>query len=188
MKFLGWLLPLSAHRWPGSARCIIHCRFIMIFSGYSDMAIGLGAMFGFTFPENFHYPYLSPQCQRILAALAYEPFWVVQGISLYSPGRQPKGKAAHTAEPIYCIFLATGLWHGANWQFVAWGIWYAILLILERTLLEKPLRKAPAWFGWLYTMFFVVCGWVLFRAPGLRAACSGCEPCGHRLPEAQLIP
>lgn len=138
------------------------------FSGYSDMAIGLGAMFGFTFPENFHYPYLSRSVSE---------FWRRWHMSLsgwfkeylYIPlGGNRKGKP-RTLLNLFIVFLATGLWHGANWQFVAWGIWYAILLILERTLLEKPLRKAPAWFGWLYTMFFVVCGWVLFRAPGLRA-------------------
>ena len=113
------------------------------FSGYSDMAIGLGAMFGFTFPENFHYPYLSRSVSE---------FWRRWHMSLsgwfkeylYIPlGGNRKGKP-RTLLNLFIVFLATGLWHGANWQFVA------------------------------------------LRACG--QACSGCEPCGHRLPEAQLIP
>ena len=138
------------------------------FSGYSDMAIGLGAMFGFTFPENFNYPYLS----RTVGEFWRRWHMTLSGWFreyLYIPlGGNRRGKN-RTLLNLFLVFLATGLWHGASWQFVAWGLWYAVLLILERTLLQKPLAVLPAPLTWLYTLFFVVCGWVLFRAPGLRA-------------------
>ena len=138
------------------------------FSGYSDMAIGLGSMFGFRFPENFDYPYLSASVSE---------FWRRWHMTLsswfkeylYIPlGGSRKG-LARTLFNLWVVFLATGLWHGASWQFVAWGAFYAVLLCAERTVLKKPLAAAPKWAGRVYTLFFVLCGWVLFRAPGLRA-------------------
>ena len=138
------------------------------FSGYSDMAIGLGAMFGFTFPENFNYPYLS----RTVSEFWRRWHMTLSGWFreyLYIPlGGNRRGKN-RTLLNLFLVFLATGLWHGASWQFVAWGLWYAVLLILERTLLQKPLAVLPVPLTRLYTLFFVVCGWVIFRAPGLRA-------------------
>lgn len=138
------------------------------FSGYSDMAIGLGAMFGFTFPENFNYPYLSKTVSE---------FWRRWHMTLsgwfreylYIPLGGSRNGQRRTLFNLFVVFLATGLWHGANWQFVAWGMWYAVLLILERTVLKKPLERLPVPVTRLYTLVCVVCGWVLFRAPGLRA-------------------
>ena len=138
------------------------------FSGYSDMAIGLGAMFGFAFPENFNYPYLSKTVSE---------FWRRWHMTLsgwfreylYIPMGGSRNGQRRTLFNLFVVFLATGLWHGANWQFVAWGMWYAVLLILERTVLKKPLERLPAPVIRLYTLVCVVCGWVLFRAPGLRA-------------------
>ena len=138
------------------------------FSGYSDMAIGLGAMFGFAFPENFNYPYLSKTVSE---------FWRRWHMTLsgwfreylYIPLGGSRNGQRRTLFNLFVVFLATGLWHGANWQFVAWGMWYAVLLILERTVLKKPLERLPVPVTRLYTLVCVVCGWVLFRAPGLRA-------------------
>ena len=138
------------------------------FSGYSDMAIGLGAMFGFTFPENFNYPYLSASIGE---------FWRRWHMTLstwfkeylYIPlGGNRKGRL-RTLFNVCVVFLATGLWHGASWQFVAWGAWYALLQVLERTVLKKPLEKAPRPLARAYTLLCVLFGWVIFRAPGLRA-------------------
>lgn len=138
------------------------------FSGYSDMAIGLGQMFGFDFPENFNYPYLSKTVSE---------FWRRWHMTLsswfrdylYIPlGGNRKG-SVRTLVNLFVVFLATGLWHGANWQFVAWGLWYGVLLILERTVLKPILPRLPAWLSHLYALFFILCGWVIFRAPGLRA-------------------
>ena len=138
------------------------------FSGYSDMAIGLGAMFGFTFPENFDYPYLSASVGE---------FWRRWHMTLsgwfkeylYIPlGGNRKGQL-RTLFNVCVVFLATGLWHGASWQFVAWGAWYALLQVLERTVLKKPLAKAPKPLARVYTLLCVLFGWVIFRAPGLRA-------------------
>lgn len=138
------------------------------FSGYSDMAIGLGEMFGFHFAENFNYPYLSASVTE---------FWRRWHMSLsgwfrdylYIPlGGNRRGKV-RTLVNLFIVFLVTGLWHGANWQFVAWGVIYGILLIIERVGFRAFLEKLPRAVGHIYTLFCVVLAWVLFRAPGLKA-------------------
>ena len=137
------------------------------FSGYSDMAIGLGSMFGFHFPENLNYPYLSASVRE---------FWRRWHISLstwfrnylYIPlGGNRKGKV-RTLVNLMIVFLCTGLWHGANWQFVAWGVYYGMFLIAERLFLGRRLEKLPV-INRVYTLLVVLMGWVIFRAPGLRA-------------------
>ena len=138
------------------------------FSGYSMMGIGMGKMLGFDFPANFNYPYISASITE---------FWRRWHMTLsgwfreylYIPLGGSRNGQRRTLFNLFVVFLATGLWHGANWQFVAWGMWYAVLLILERTVLKKPLERLPAPVTRLYTLVCVVCGWVLFRAPGLRA-------------------
>ena len=136
------------------------------FSGYSDMAIGLGKMFGFRFMENFNYPYLSASVQE---------FWRRWHISLstwfrnylYIPlGGNRKGKK-RTLFNLMIVFLCTGLWHGANWQFVAWGVYYGVFLIAERIWL-KPVLEKHRIAGHVYTLVVVLAAWVIFRAPGLR--------------------
>lgn len=138
------------------------------FSGYSDMAIGLGEMLGFHFLENFNYPYLSATVTE---------FWRRWHISLsswfrdylYIPlGGNRRGQA-RTLRNLFIVFLVTGLWHGASWQFVAWGLWHGAFLIVERLFLRKKLESWPKAIGHGYTMLVVVLGWVIFRAPGLRA-------------------
>ena len=141
------------------------------FSGYSDMAIGLGRMFGFHFPENFNLPYISESITE---------FWRRWHISLstwfkqylYIPlGGNRKGKI-RTYINLFIVFFATGLWHGASWNFVAWGgIFYGTILVIEKLFLKKLLDKNKfKLLNHIYVMLIVIVGWVLFRAEGLRHA------------------
>ncbi len=138
------------------------------FSGYSDMAIGLGRMFGFKFPENFNYPYTSKSITE---------FWRRWHISLstwfkeylYIPLGGNRRGTARTYINLMIVFLATGIWHGASLQFVAWGIFYGALLIAERLFLGALLQKLPSLVGRIYVMIAVLVGWVIFRAPGLNS-------------------
>lgn len=131
------------------------------FSGYSDMAIGLGKMFGFEFLENFNYPYTSKSVTE---------FWRRWHISLgtwfrdyiYIPlGGNRKGLLIQIRN-IAIVWLLTGFWHGASWNYVLWGVFYGLLLMAEKLFLLKWLKKAPAFVGHIYTMFAVLFGWVLF--------------------------
>lgn len=140
------------------------------FSGYSDMAIGLGRMLGFHFPENFNYPYISASITE---------FWRRWHISLgswfrdylYIPlGGSRKGKARQLLN-ILIVWLATGLWHGAAWTFVLWGLWFAVLLLLEKLALLPVLEKHRV-LGHVYTLFFVTLGFVLFDADSAAQAVS----------------
>ena len=131
------------------------------FSGYSDMAIGLGKMFGFDFLENFDHPY----CSRSVTE-----FWRRWHISMgswfrdyvYIPlGGNRRGLAVQLRN-IAVVWLLTGFWHGASWNYVLWGVFYGVLLIFEKFFLLKELQKAPALVGHLYTLLCVAVGWVLF--------------------------
>ena len=138
------------------------------FSGYSDMAIGLGNMLGFRFLENFDYPYMSKSITE---------FWRRWHISLgswfrdyvYIPlGGNRKGLAKQIRN-ICIVWLLTGLWHGANWTFVLWGAYFGVLLIIEKMFLLKALKKAPAIVGHIYTMFFVIISWVIFALDDMKS-------------------
>ncbi|MBQ8670009.1 MAG: MBOAT family protein, partial [Oscillospiraceae bacterium] len=127
------------------------------FSGYSDMAIGLGRMFGFSFPENFNYPYISRSISE---------FWRRWHISLGSFFRDYLyiplgGNRHHLARNLLVVWFLTGMWHGASWNFILWGLFYGLLILLERLLLGKTLCRVPV-INRLYTMFCVVIGWALF--------------------------
>lgn len=131
------------------------------FSAYSDMAIGLGHMFGFRFLENFNYPYISKSITE---------FWRRWHISLgtwfrdyvYIPlGGNRAGTLRHIRN-IFVVWLLTGFWHGADWNFVVWGIYYGVLLFIEKFFLGKYLKKLPSVFQHIYCMFFVMIGWNLF--------------------------
>ena len=131
------------------------------FSGYSDMAIGLGRMLGFKFLENFNYPYISKSITE---------FWNRWHISLsswfkeyvYIPlGGNRKGLKRQIIN-ISIVWLLTWFWHGASWNYVLWGIYYGILLIIEKCFLLKILKDKPSWISHLYTLFFVIIGWGLF--------------------------
>ena len=140
------------------------------FSGYSDMAIGIGKMLGFQFKENFNYPYTS---------LSIQEFWRRWHISLstwfkeyiYIPlGGNRKGNLP-TYMNIFIVFLLTGIWHGANFTFLAWGIFFAILQIIERLFLKKILDKNPIKIiNWIYMMLMVIIGWVYFRSENILQA------------------
>ena len=131
------------------------------FSGYSDMAIGLGEILGFHFPENFNYPYISSSITE---------FWRRWHISLgswfreyvYIPlGGNRKGLPRQLVN-ILIVWMLTGIWHGAGWNFLLWGLWFAALLLLEKLFLGKVLAWFPKVVGVLYTCVTVLIGWVLF--------------------------
>lgn len=133
------------------------------FSGYSDMAIGLGKMMGFNFPENFDYPYMSHSISE---------FWRRWHMTLggwfrsyiYIPlGGNRKG-LPRTIFNLLVVWAVTGIWHGASWNFMLWGVYFGIIIVLERLFLGKWLEKIPAFFSWLYTFILVIFGWVLFEA------------------------
>ena len=188
--------PTAVTAWLGAIAFTFQIYFD--FSGYSDMAIGLGHLFGFHFLENFEHPYESRTVTE---------FWRRWHISLgtwfreyvYIPlGGNRHGKARQILN-LAIVWFLTGLWHGASWNFVLWGLYYAVLLILEKLFLLRWLDKAPKWVGHVYTIFAFIMGWVLFAitdfaqlgqyvsamftATFVSAAlqCSAADRCDHRL-------
>lgn len=141
------------------------------FSGYSDMAIGLGLIFGFHFPENFNYPYI---------ARSLREFWRRWHISLstwfrdylYIPLGGNRGSTGRTFFNLGLVFLLCGLWHGASWNFVVWGLFHGVFLVLERTAFGRLLFKAPVWCQHLYLLSVVLIAWVFFRAEDIGQAFS----------------
>lgn len=139
------------------------------FSGYSDMAIGLGKMFGFTFLENFNYPYISS---------SITDFWRRWHISLYKwlqnylyipLGGNRKGKI-RTYTNILIVFLLCGLWHGKDWNFVVWGLWYGIFLVIEKMIPSVSSGSSWRLIRHLYALLVIVIGWVIFRSKSLAYA------------------
>lgn len=139
------------------------------FSGYSDMAIGLGHMLGFDFLENFNYPYISKSVSE---------FWRRWHISLGSWFRDyiyiPLGGNRVSKIKVYrnlaIVWLSTGIWHGASWNFVAWGIYFGVFIMMERAFLQKILNKLPKFIQHTYLLLIVIFGWVLFSKPDLKSA------------------
>jgi alginate O-acetyltransferase complex protein AlgI len=165
----------AAHAWLG-----IICYTLQIyfdFSGYSDMAIGLGRMFGFRFPENFRWPYMAGSVQD---------FWRRWHISLstwfrdylYIPLGGNRVATWRQYRNLVTVFFLCGLWHGASWNFVIWGLWHGAFLVVERVWRRSNTRDVSAahrGLGWpvsahVYTMAVVMVGWVFFRAETLRGA------------------
>ena len=136
------------------------------FSGYSDMAIGLGRMFGFHFEPNFDHPYLSGSVTE---------FWRRWHMSLtswfreyvYIPLGGNRGGTAKTLRNIVIVWFLTGFWHGAGWTFILWGLYFALWLILEKFVLRDVLKKTPAWIKHFYTLVVVAVGWGLFAIEDL---------------------
>jgi alginate O-acetyltransferase complex protein AlgI len=136
------------------------------FSGYSDMAIGLGHMFGFKFLENFNYPYI---------ARSMTEFWRRWHISLsswfrdylYIPLGGNRGGSFRTFSNLMIVFILCGLWHGASWNFVIWGLFHGAFLVLERSGLFKFLTRI-SFIGHIYTLLVVLLAWVFFRAETLE--------------------
>ena len=157
----------AAHAWLG-----VSCYTVQIyfdFSGYSDMAIGLGRMFGFHFPENFLWPYISDTIQE---------FWRRWHISLsswfrdylYLPLGGSRISPARTYLHLVTVFFLCGLWHGASWNFVVWGLFHGTFLVLERGGLAAIMRPLRPSVRHVYVMLVVMVGWVFFRADTLAGA------------------
>ncbi len=136
------------------------------FSGYSDMAIGLGRMMGFDYPRNFNYPYISKSVTE---------FWHRWHMTLGSFFKDyvyiPLG-GSRVSKPrwmlnIMIVWGLTGIWHGAAWNFLLWGLYYGIILMLEKLVILKALKKAPSFIQHFYCMVIVIIGWVLFSVSGL---------------------
>lgn len=153
--------------WFGAAAYALQIYFD--FGGYSDMARGLGAMLGFDFCLNFNYPYISKSVTE---------FWRRWHISLstwfrdyvYIPlggSRKGSGRAIFN---LLVVWMMTGFWHGAGWNFLLWGLYYGVLLTLEKFLLRRVLQKIPKSIRWLITTVLVLIGWVLFASPNLADA------------------
>ena len=140
------------------------------FSGYSDMAIGLGRMFGFHFLENFDHPY---------TALSITDFWRRWHISLstwfrdyvYIPLGGNRVKKSRWIRNILVVWALTGFWHGAQWNFLFWDLYYGLLLLAEKLFLGRLLERLPKAVRWLYTAFFVLIGWVLFDLTDFPSLC-----------------
>ena len=136
------------------------------FSGYSDMAIGMGRMFGFQFPENFRYPYISR---------SVSDFWRRWHITLstwfreylYIPLGGNRVSVPRNIFNLAVVWMATGLWHGASWNFLLWGAYFGAVLIAEKFLYGKALSRAPGFVGWAYTALVVLVGWVFFALDDL---------------------
>jgi alginate O-acetyltransferase complex protein AlgI len=144
-------------------------RLYFDFSAYSDIAIGLGRIFGFRYMENFDHPYISKSIVE---------FWRRWHISLsrffrdyvYIPlGGNRKG-VARTILNLTVVWVLTGLWHGANWNFVLWGVYYLVLLLLERFVLKDALLKIPAWIRHIGSLILIAVGWVIFAYDGVPIA------------------
>lgn len=136
------------------------------FSGYSDMAIGLGKMFGFRFKENFRYPYISQSISE---------FWRRWHISLgswfkeyvYIPLGGSRAGKWKLIRNLFIVWLLTGLWHGASWNFVLWGLYFGMLLLIEKLFLQKSMPGWPKAVRHIYLLLFVVIGWVFFEFTNL---------------------
>jgi alginate O-acetyltransferase complex protein AlgI len=154
--------------WYGLAAFAI--QIYMDFSGYSDMAIGLGHMFGFNLPENFNFPYLS----RSIA-----DFWRRWHMSLMNFFRnyiffpleiaRRKEKYFRQQSNLLIIFLVTGLWHGITENFILWGLYFGLISVLESSFLEKWLKKLPVWLQHLYSLALISIGWVFFRIENISS-------------------
>ncbi len=139
------------------------------FSGYTDMAIGIGQMFGFKFPENFNFPYISK---------SISDFWRRWHITLGAWFRtylfiplefaRKKQKFFRQESNLLIVFLLTGLWHGASWNFVVWGLYFGVILAVEAGFLGKKLKKAPVLIQHLYAIILIMLGWIFFRISNIQ--------------------
>jgi alginate O-acetyltransferase complex protein AlgI len=139
------------------------------FSGYTDMAVGLGKMFGFKFPENFNYPYI---------ARSITDFWRRWHMSLsfwfrdyvYIPLGGNRVKLPRHIFNIMTVWLLTGFWHGADWNFIAWGGYFGVLLLFEKFVFGRVLERIPRVFSHLYLVFCILIGWMFFDAESFGIA------------------
>ncbi len=137
------------------------------FSGYSDMAIGLGKMFGFEFLENFNYPYISKSITE---------FWRRWHISLstwfrdyvYIPLGGNRCSKPRWIFNTFIVWLLTGLWHGDSWNFIIWGLYFFVILMIEKLFLHKLLDKLPKFINWIYSFILINFGWLIFRVENVN--------------------
>ena len=139
------------------------------FSGYTDMAIGIGNMLGFKLPENFNFPYISK---------SISDFWRRWHITLGAWFRtylfiplefaRKKQKTLRQETNLIIVFLLTGLWHGANWNFIIWGLYFGVILAIEASFLGKRLKKAPAFIQHFYSIALIMLGWIFFRITNIQ--------------------
>ena len=138
------------------------------FSGYSDMAIGIAAMFGFKYKENFNYPYISKTVSEFWRRWHISlSTWLRDYVYIYMGGNRVA--RWHYYLNVLIVFLLSGLWHGANFTFVLWGLWYGVFICLEQSFLKKFLQLKP-WISHVYALLLIVFGWVMFRAPSVKYA------------------
>lgn len=157
----------TATLWLAMAAYTLHIYYD--FSGYSDMAIGLGRMFGFEFLENFNFPYISKSITE---------FWRRWHISLstwfrdyvYIPLGGNRCRKRQWIRNIFVVWLLTGFWHGASWNFICWGLYFGILLLVEKLWLGKYLKAIPSWLQHIYALLLIMFGWVLFNSTNMVSA------------------
>ncbi|MBQ8416616.1 MAG: MBOAT family protein, partial [Clostridia bacterium] len=166
-RSLGELSPTVLGAWLTVILYSLHLYYD--FSGYSDMAIGLGHMFGFHFPENFNYPYISKSITE---------FWRRWHMSLsswfreyvYIPlGGNRRGRAKQYRN-LFVVWMLTGFWHGANWSFLLWGVYFAVILILEKMFLLRFLERLPSALQHAYAILLILFGFLIFSTPDLSSA------------------
>jgi alginate O-acetyltransferase complex protein AlgI len=188
VQYMGSPSTLSA--WLGALAFTFQIYFD--FSGYSDMAIGLANMFGFEIPENFNLPYISHSVSE---------FWRRWHITLgtwfreyvYIPLGGNRCSKLKNVRNLAIVWVLTGIWHGASWNFALWGAYYAVLIICEKLFLQKWLDKIPRFFQWLYAFVAVVIGWVMFsyldigKAFGMIGAMFGFAPGADKLGVYSLL-
>ena len=164
-------LPASAltpvYAWTGAICYALQIYFD--FSGYTDLALGLALLFGFTLPENFNHPYMAD---------SVTDFWRRWHISLsgwfrdyvYIPLGGSRCSRARQVLNLFAVWSLTGIWHGANWTFLAWGLWFFVLLTAEKLWLGKALSRLPRVFGHVYALLAVLIGWIFFNSRSLPDA------------------
>ncbi|XOQ45006.1 MAG: Peptidoglycan O-acetyltransferase [Clostridium sp.] len=160
--------PTALSAWLGALAFTFQIYFD--FAGYTDMAIGLGRMFGFTLPENFNMPYSSQSASE---------FWRRWHMTLgrwfrdylYIPLGGNRCSAIKLVRNLAVVWVLTGFWHGASWNFAVWGAYWGFLIICEKLFLQNWLEKIPVFFRWFYAFLAAVIGWVFFSYTDIRQAC-----------------
>ena len=139
------------------------------FSGYTDMAVGIGQMLGFTLPENFNFPYISKSISEFWRRWHMTlGAWFRTYLFIPLEFARKREKTFRQESNLLIVFLLTGLWHGASWNFVIWGVYFGIILAIEAGFLGKKLKKAPIVFQHLYSILLVMLGWVFFRITNIQ--------------------